>query len=140
MSWIALVACIVYIIGCYVFKGNFPFYKFELYAASANREKAAVPVFLVMDDKQEWIESNIWEYHHFIDLQHQQFLSHRMPTSVTWMVEEAAQWVKDHPGKEQTPKHKQVGFAFRVVEITQAFEIQEEIIIVEQGMACLKQK
>ena len=47
----ALLMFCVYILGCYVIGYRFPFDKFELYAGIANRDQAAVPLFLVDDQE-----------------------------------------------------------------------------------------
>lgn len=130
MSYVALIGCVVYTIGCYLWGAHFPFYKFKLYAGAGDRTKGAVPVFFC-----EGKEADIWKYEHFSQIDPEQFLAHRMPTSVTWMVEEAAQWVRDNQlqNREQGPLN--VSFGFRVLSVNDDGSINETIHILERGFA-----
>jgi len=130
MPYIALLAFLLYTIGCYLWGGRFPFYKFELYADAGNRDKAAVPIFLC-----DGTEAQIWEYERFKGIDPEQFLAHRMPTSVTWMVEEAAQWVRDHQESTAVNGPHEVSFGFRLLSIMEDGTIAEEIKILERGWA-----
>jgi hypothetical protein len=130
MPYIALTGLILYTIGCYIWGGKFPFYNFKLYAEAGNRDKAAVPVFFCEEK-----EANIWDYEHFLGIDPEQFLAHHMPTSVTWMVEEAAQWVRDHQLKDQEQGSFAVSFGFRVLSINDDGSINETIKILERGWA-----
>ena len=130
MPIIALISAVLYTIGCYVWGGHFPFYKFELYAGAGLRDKAAVPIFFA-DGK----ESNIWEYQDFHGIDPEQFLAHGMPTSITWMVEEAAQWVRSHPLTDRPQGPHNVAFGFRVLQLQESGNILEEIVILERGSA-----
>lgn len=130
MSYIALLGLILYTIGCYIWGGHFPFYNFKLYAGAGQRDKAAVPVFFCEEK-----EANIWEYVHFQGIDPEQFLAHRMPTSVTWMVEEAAQWVRDNQLQDKEKGPLAVSFGFRVLSINEDGSINETIKILERGWA-----
>jgi|SRR6056300_46411 len=131
MSFIALTILIVYTIGCLLWGGYFPFYRFKLYAAAGNREKGAVPIFFCDEE-----EANIWEYEGFSGIDPEQFLAHHMPTSVTWMVEEAAQWVRDNQlEKGKAEGALSVSFGFLVLSVNDDGSINEEIHILERGRA-----
>ena len=127
----ALIMFGVYILGCYVIGYRFPFDKFELYAGIANRDHAAVPIFFADDE-----EANIWDYHQFSSIDPDAFLNDTIPTSVTWMVEEAAQWVRNHIESDNVDQgpHR-VKWGFRMLRIDDKGEIIEEQLILSEGYA-----
>lgn len=127
-AWIGFIG---YVVGCYCFGSRFPFYKLELYAGIANRRQSAVPLFLVDGE-----ESDIWEYTRFSGIEPDAFLNDSIPTSVTWMVEEAARWVRSHwsePG--EAPGPHRVAFGFRLLSVDEHGEIVEEHKMLTEGFA-----
>lgn len=127
----SLIMFCVYLVGCYVVGYRFPFDKFELYAGIGNRDHAAVPLFLVEDQ-----EANIWDYHQFTALDSDAFLNDTIPTSVTWMAEEAARWVRNHPKPEGVAEgpHR-VQWGYRLLRIDSQGEIIEERLVLTEGHA-----
>ena len=130
MEWIATSACLLYILGCWLWGGRFPFYKFELYAAAAGRKEGAVPIFLADGE-----ESDVWKYTEFSGLNAKAFDYKGVPTSVQWMVEEAARWVKDHPLTDRSVGPIRVEFGFRYLKVGEGGRIEERIKIQGQGRA-----
>ena len=130
MEWIAISAGLIYTLGCWLWGGRFPFYKFELYAAAGGRTEGAVPIFLA-DDK----ECPIWKYTGFSGFDDRTFDYSGVPTSVQWMVEEAARWVKEHPlaDREEGPVH--VAFGFRYLKVGEDGRIEQRILIQGRGRA-----
>ena len=131
LSIAAWVGFFAYVLGCYCFGSRFPFYKFELYAGIANRSQAAVPLFLVDGE-----ETEIWKYTRFSKIEPDAFLNDTIPTSVTWMVEEAAQWVRNHPAEQDGARgpHR-VEFGFRWLSVDARGEIVEEHKMLTEGFA-----
>ena len=129
ISVIAPAVFCLYLAGCFLFGNRFPFSKFELYAEAANRDAGAVPVFFA-----DGHEAKIWEYTGFQGLDPSGFLPADIPTSLTWMVEEAQRWVQEHASAEEAGPVK-VAFGFRVLRIGADNLIEEEVRILQEGSA-----
>ena len=122
MDWIATLSCLLYILGCWLLGGRYPFYKFELYAAAGGRKEGALPVFFA--DRQE---CDIGQYDGFSALKLEAFDFTGVPTSVQWMVEEAARWVAENPANSRGQGPVEIAFGFRYMSVGDKGRIQERI-------------
>ena len=129
LALVAPVACVLFSVGCLLLGNRYPFSKFELYADAGHRSAGAVPLFLA--DGQE---ANISDYTAFSGLVTEEFLPSNIPTSVTWMVEEARRWVDDHPATDGEGPTK-VAFGFRILRIGDDGTIVEEQRLLQKGTA-----
>jgi hypothetical protein len=126
----ALISCCLYVIGCRVFGEHFPFSNFNLYSDTSRRTHSAVPVFFADGEP-----ANIWEFDRFSGLSADEFLPQEMPTGLTWMVHEAARWVREHPNEESDLGPVKADYGFRVFAVGKDGCIEEEIQILQSGCA-----
>ena len=120
---------LVYLLGCLLFGSRYPFSKFELYSDVGHRDEGAVLLFLA--DGQE---AELHRYTGFDGLEPEHFLPSHIPTSLTWMVEEARRWVSEHPSHEG-PGPVAVAVGFRMLRIGEDGTIIEEQLILQEGTA-----
>ena len=123
MDWIATLSCLLYILGCWLLGGRFPFYKFELYAADSWWSQGRRGSCFFADGQ----ECDISQYDGFSALKLEAFDFTGVPTSVQWMVEEAARWVAENPAKSRGQGPVEIAFGFRYMSVGDKGRIQERI-------------
>ena len=129
----ALIAAVLYGLGCAIFGERFPFSKFNLYSDTTHRSMSAVAVFLA-----DGSVADVWEYHRFVGLSPSEFLAADYPTGSQWVSLELARWIGDHGSEDQSlapPGSVAVAIGYRCFRIDGDGLVCEDIKVLQEGLA-----
>ncbi|MEZ4442086.1 MAG: hypothetical protein R3B72_23535 [Polyangiaceae bacterium] len=134
LAWWGPLAAVLYGVICLAVENVFPFSRYALYARSGVRTKGAVPTF--------WAEGEpalIADYEEFHGIDPETIYPQHddLQCSLEWPVREAQDWLRRHrlPEPPEDAARVEVRYGFRVLEVNDAGDLTESIIITATGTA-----
>jgi hypothetical protein len=125
----ALIAFVLYLAGAFALGDRFPFSRYDMYAASARRDRGAVPLFLA-----DGVPTEIHDWDRFAGLDGT-LVPDDLPTSLRHAIDEAERWIAQHRAPEGAPPGPvRIQVAVRLLSVDDGV-LRESTRIVAEGTA-----